>query len=507
MSSTTNRITGLATGLDVDSIVKASMKPYKMKIDSEKQKQSVLEIKQKLYRDVISSGRDFFNKYLNVAKSDSILRSSNYTSVGFDSTDATVATATASSTAVKDNYKVTVTQLATAAKGSYNVSDFTGMIAGNVVIDYNNQSSVVIPSTKFTAGMSDKEIASVINTEISKVGLKASVSDFDPGKIIIESTATGAQIGSNVNQFKISAGGVSLADSSIGKNLHATVQSSKGTVTYDDTNLVSGSNSVTLDGVQFKINSEGTTTINGKTNVSGIKDTIIKFVNDYNAYVEKLNKLVMTPHDRSYQPLTEDQKKEMSADDIKLWNEKVETGQLNRDSDISRIVDNMRSAMYSSVQGSGIRLEDIGITLLKDNVTTKKGTMVVDEVKLTEALEQNPDKIKSLFLQSPSSSAITDEEKFSQTGIASRMKSIFDKEFMLPTSSALIQKAGTDDSFGSYTIPKNIADYKTKISKMEKDLTSKEQAFYNKYAKLESLMNNLNSQQSYLASQLGTSSS
>ena len=42
----TTRITGMNSGLDVDSLVKASMKPYKAKVDKEVQNQKVLEYQQ-----------------------------------------------------------------------------------------------------------------------------------------------------------------------------------------------------------------------------------------------------------------------------------------------------------------------------------------------------------------------------------------------------------------------------------------------------------------------------
>ena len=41
------RITGLATGLDMDEIIKNSMKPYRIKIQQQQQNKEVVEIKQK----------------------------------------------------------------------------------------------------------------------------------------------------------------------------------------------------------------------------------------------------------------------------------------------------------------------------------------------------------------------------------------------------------------------------------------------------------------------------
>ena len=47
--------------------------------------------------------------------------------------------------------------------------------------------------------------------------------------------------------------------------------------------------------------------------------------------------------------------------------------------------------------------------------------------------------------------------------------------------------------------------YERKMEDMEKAFSKKEQALYSKYATLETMMNQLNSQQSYLLSQLGMS--
>ena len=68
------RITGLATGLDVDSVVKETMQAYQTKIDTVDQQKMVLELQQEMYREVIKDCRDFYDKYFNVVDkvSDSI---------------------------------------------------------------------------------------------------------------------------------------------------------------------------------------------------------------------------------------------------------------------------------------------------------------------------------------------------------------------------------------------------------------------------------------------------
>src|SRR5690606_37295570 len=111
------------------------------------------------------------------------------------------------------------------------------------------------------------------------------------------------------------------------------------------------------------------------------------FINDYNKLVEKLNKLVTEKRARDYQPLTKEQRKELSEKEVELWDAKVEQGQLYRDSDLMRINNSLKEAMRTIVNGTGLRLEDIGITAVLDYGGTKNGTYSIDEKKLTEALE------------------------------------------------------------------------------------------------------------------------
>ena len=67
------RITGLATGLDVDSVVQETMQAYQTKIDTVDQQKKLVELQQEMYREVITECRDFYDKYFDMTKSDSLL--------------------------------------------------------------------------------------------------------------------------------------------------------------------------------------------------------------------------------------------------------------------------------------------------------------------------------------------------------------------------------------------------------------------------------------------------
>lgn len=679
------RITGLATGLDMDEIIKDSMRPYRIKIQQQQQNKEVVEIKQKLYRDIISDASKFYDKYFDLTKSDSLLNSSSYKSVVFSSSSSAV-TVTGSSEAKVGNYTITGTTTATAAKAvvvaedikdnkitingkeyvltgenekekannlnselkkaginvSVRYSEMAGTTEGGNKKGFIFESTVLGEDATFTIGggstpigtinlgkdatkatlssfnisdlkssgkikiggteidleitdtYTEDDVLSKLNSKLSSYNFKAEKDD--DGNIKITSTVAGkaiedpeievGDIALNFNQGtdatkstvtllpsdlngQVIIGGnvinLDMSQAEIGKedeylneifkenniNVSASLDgnnivltsnstgvssefnvaiSSTGTVAItggNDANITikddkggvythtGNSNSLTLDGVTFTFNGsiDGEVKITGKNDVTEVKDKLVNFINDYNTLIEKLNTLTSTKHDRSYVPLTDEQKKEMSETEIKLWDEKVEKGQLYKDSNLTRITSSLKSTMRTFMSESGLNLEEIGIVPVQDYSGSKNGTFTINEEKLTKALEDNMDDVMNLFINpAPNKEELigkTEEEKIklkSQTGILYQLKDTLYSEFKTSTS-ALYEKAGMEgtSTFANNELTKIISNYEKKIQDMEKDFSKREQALYSKYATLETMMNKLNAQQSNLLSQLGMS--
>ena len=160
----------------------------------------------------------------------------------------------------------------------------------------------------------------------------------------------------------------------------------------------------------------------------------------------------------------------------------------------------MKLAMTSFVSGAGITLSDIGITQVSDYGSTKDGLMTIDEDKLTSALENNSEEVMKLFTQKGDTDGTT--------GIMYRMKDVLNTEVVSTTKSALINKAGIEGttSFTQSTLSKLISEYEKKIDELQDWYDDKEQALYTKWANIETLMNNYNSQSSYLTSMFSSGS-
>lgn len=112
------RITGLATGMDMDKMVQDMLKPYQMRLDKTKQDKQILQWQQEIYRDIIKDVRDLESKYFNSLKGDYLLSSNSYYGVKVEVNDklANLANIVAGSKAKEGKYKLEVEQIAENAK-------------------------------------------------------------------------------------------------------------------------------------------------------------------------------------------------------------------------------------------------------------------------------------------------------------------------------------------------------------------------------------------------------
>ena len=338
-----------------------------------------------------------------------------------------------------------------------------------------------------------------LNKQLSSKSVQAEIKD---GKLVISSTGTGTSA-------KFTAGVASYAASTEtgtkkeGTNLTATI--TEGDNSYKITNgelpdgtKVSG-NSIKLDGTTFKFTgvtvtkdssgnvlSDDQATLTGKTDGTELKDKIVEFINDYNELLGHINGKLYEEYDRSYLPLTDEDKEGLSDSEIEKLEKKAQTGLLRNDSYLRNFADDMKLTMTTMLESSGLSLEKIGITPVND-YTTQNGLFTVDEDKLLSAIEENSEGIQELFAGS--------------NGIITKLKSNL-SDHATGTFSRLANKAGVANGVTANTneMTKDIEQRKKLITEMQTALQEKEDALYTKYATLESNLSSLQSQQSSLSS-------
>ena len=242
-------------------------------------------------------------------------------------------------------------------------------------------------------------------------------------------------------------------------------------------------------------------TFESKVDSEKIVETVKKMVEEYNEIIELVNKEVNTRPNREYVPLTSEQRKELSEEEIKLYEEEAKKGLLFGDRDLRALSNDLRWAINPMDLAE---MEKIGITV--SNSYSDNGKLSFDEAKFKAALESDPGKVRDLFTKE--GEADKNGNAVSGSGIAVNMKNIVKKYASnVGDYGVLVKKAGTSKAPRSITdnsIYKQLEEVNKKISNLQDRLKAETDRYIKQFTSLETLISQMNSQSSYL-SQFGTS--
>lgn len=267
--------------------------------------------------------------------------------------------------------------------------------------------------------------------------------------------------------------------------------------------LTRGSNSFSIDGLNVTVkgifgkqNKDDATSemkwdpaeaVTFETNVSSDKmvSAISDMVKEYNEILELVNSQVSTRPDSDYFPLTDEQKKEMSESEIKLWEEKAKAGVLFGSSELRSLSEDLRWMIDPKDQQY---MAELGISVSSN--WQDNGKLVFDETKFKAALEQDPDAVKAAFT--------------GENGIATNLKNTMNKyvSTMGATKGILIEKAGSTHAPTSVlknSIQSEIDDVDKILENLKARLKSEQDRYINQFTQLETLISQMNSQSSYLS--------
>ena len=292
------------------------------------------------------------------------------------------------------------------------------------------------------------------------------------------------------------------------------------TINDQNMNLTRSSNSFDLDGMQVtvsgtfnesvktedaanKLDPADKVTFTSKTDADTIVDAVKKMVEDLNAIIKEVKSaysdapLKQSDNKTGYEPLTDEEKADMSETAIKNYEEKAKTGILFMDRDLSALYNDLRNAISSS-GADGVTLRSMGIeTSYSDGLTT----LTFDEQKFRQALENDPDKVQEAFTKSKENGAATD-------GLMATLTSITDKYAATSgdVKGILIEKAGSKYSPTAALdneLLRQMKDVEEEITKWQDKMSNKVDYYTNKFTQLELLINQMNSQSSALAGLMG----
>lgn len=501
------RVSGLASGMDIDTIVKGLVdaqrapldKLYQNKVYTEWQRDDYRTINtalsefDKLIADGVGRQATFIQKTVSVSNPD-VLSVKNINSTSdFSGT-------------IKD-----VTQLASAATmvstaASTGTTNTTALSAQTITIQAINKDGG-FDATPYKLDIKEGD---TLESVIEKINADSGVTVFFDEKskqfsITAKNTgsagataATAAiQLTSDLsdsdasNLFK----GVMKMDALNSTDATNGSAGTNASLNYNGLTITRSSNTFTLNGAEITLKKPTTNTDSITFSSTSDTDAIVKkvkeFVDSYNALIANISGKISEKKDKGFPPLTDAQKKDMKEDEIKLWESKAKKGTLRNDSSLRSLLTNMRSSLYTSVSGSSVKnLSNIGIGTTKDYLSG--GKLEINETKLREAIADNPNAIYDLFMKDDG-----DDKSTAGDGLVRRLRANLDLAVK-----DINDKAGKTTSVGNnnFSLGRLLNTYEDKISSFEERITSLETRYYKQFTAMEKAIQNSNSQSASLSS-------
>ncbi|RUT33264.1 flagellar capping protein [Paenibacillus zeisoli] len=505
------RINGFS-GMDIDSMVKSLMTAQRAPLDKLNQKKTILQWTRDSYRDmnikIVDAKKKLAQFGLQSAMNTQASTVTGNTSAVKASAQATASSATmtvdvtklatkstlqtkdadklivaGSSPAVTATLSTTLAQLVNGtASGTYelNLNDRT--------MSFNNTDTISAVLGKINS--SDANVTASYDEVSGRFSIVAK--DFGTSNEIRFTDATKtAKSSTFLDLIKIYTDPASNTDPDPTKNNVIKASNASVTVTSDGAakTFTPEGNTLTVNGVVLTL--MGTTTLGGLATITTQPDpttalsTIKSFVENYNDLINTFNTKVDEEKYRDFLPLTDDQRSNMKESEITEWEKKAKSGLLKNDGILNSAIASMREVITTHLGD----LSSIGITT---GSYYENGQLTVDENKLKSALQNNPDKVLSIF-QGPSGST--------NSGIYNELSNKYDN-----TLDLFVKKAGTS-KFSSDTnmiyktqsiMGDQLKDYNSRISNLQTRLKGIEDRYYKQFTAMETAMSKLQSQSSSL---------
>lgn len=379
--------------------------------------------------------------------------------------------------------------------------------------DANGNLDLVINGVKIeglTAKSTVKDIISKINAT-PEAGVKASYVD-STGQLMLVSSETGAGRQIDVSGSELGKK-LFMADPDNEDAGFVAGQDAEIAVSYGDgtvVNLTRSSNTFDLEGLKVSVtgkfgydaagnlDSSQAVTFNAQADVDGVTELVSKFFEEYNALVEEVNTQITSKPDKSYGPLTDEQKAEMTEAEIERWEKKAKQGLLFNDGTMRDLSSSLQSFLTDLI-GSGISyddLEEMGISVSSNYMDG--GKIEFNETKFKQAMSTEPDKVAKVFTgEGTSSKGLAQSMQDRMTPYATRYGTRNGGSY-----GRLVEEAGSPKvpmSVMDNYIYREIESIQDMIATLQERLSSEEDRYIKQFTSMETMINKLNTQSGYLS--------
>ena len=343
----------------------------------------------------------------------------------------------------------------------------------------------------------DKTTLNSFASGLSKLGVSASF-DAKQGRFYINSAGSGEE-----NDFEITSTSSAALDI-LGLGTGSTkIDAKDAIIEYNGVEYTGSTNTFEVNGLSITAKgvSDSPMSIEVAADNGGAYDAIKNFVKKYNELIDEMNKLY-DEKKTDYEPLTEEEKTQLSDTQIEKWEEKAKQGLLRRDSTINSLLSSMRSILNSSVTVTNEDGTTSQYTLASLGIVTgdysEKGKLHILGDEDDPAYASQTNKLKQMLEEKP--------EIFSQVLAGTKDNQgigfkLYDK--LSDAMSVRVDRRSAFTFYDNLAMDKEIDDFDDDIEKWEDKLKDMEDKYYDQFAAMESAMAKLQSQQSYISSLMG----
>lgn len=270
-------------------------------------------------------------------------------------------------------------------------------------------------------------------------------------------------------------------------------------ITLNDAEFTSSSNVFNINGLTIK--ATGTTaageslTISTDTDTQGLYDKIKDFLTEYNSIINELTSLYNADSAKGYEPLTDDEKSEMSDSEVEKWETKIKDAILRNDSTIGGVMNSMTTAMMSSytVNGKSYSLASFGIHTLGylNAAKNEQYAYHIDGDEDDSNTSGNTDKLLDMITNNPE-----DVEEFMKQ-LTSGLYSALDAKMKSTTMSSAYT------IYNDKQMTKDYNSYTTQIKNWETKIEDLENRYYKQFSNMEKQLAKMQSSTSSLTSMFG----
>lgn len=332
------RISGLISGMDTENIIKDMLKAETSKIDRQKQQKQILEWRRDSYRELNMKLLSFRNSLADLKLP------STFGGKSVECSDKSVLTATATANAQNGTHIIKVnslmagvTRISTTELAEYKdtLEEQFGLTT-TISFTLKGKDGVSHEYTFDPAAKSINDVVNAINANAATSGINAG---YSPGgnRFVLATADKGLD-----QVINLEADPDNFINTTL--KLGMTPGEYRGTdasIDYDGaTGITFKSNQFTLNDIKFDLKKAGeTVSITIGQDIDTAVEKIKAFVEAYNSVMENINLKLnerreydKSSHSFKYMPLTDEQRKEMSEDQIKKWEEMAQKGIMNRES-------------------------------------------------------------------------------------------------------------------------------------------------------------------------------